>query len=237
MGHRQDHGVVATRPGLLDQRQVIFPFGGLRFHPGIVDIHLGAVDTQGVDQIDDPGIAYIRAILLEGQTHHQQTRPLNRNFCADHQAYDIAGNIFAHPVIDPAAGQNHIRMMAHRLGLVGQIVGIDADAVPTHQARAKVKEIPLGGRGVKHIGGIDTHTPENHCQFINQSDIDIPLGVFNHLGGLGDLDGRGAVNSRIDHLAIEAGQFFRGLLVEPATTLTMDSSRWFWSPGLIRSGL
>jgi hypothetical protein len=33
--------------------------------------------------------------------------------------------------------------------------------------------------------GVDVHAPENHCQFVHQRDVHIPLGIFNHLGGFG----------------------------------------------------
>jgi predicted RNA methylase len=40
----------------------------------------------------------------------------------------------AHAVIDAPAGENHLGMMAERLGAMREIVGIDADAMTADEA-------------------------------------------------------------------------------------------------------
>ena len=52
----------------------------------------------------------------------------------------------AHAVVDPPAGQDHLGMVAQALGLGGEVVGVDADAVAADQARRERQEVPLGRR-------------------------------------------------------------------------------------------
>ena len=52
----------------------------------------------------------------------------------------------AHAVVDPPAGQDHLGVVAQALGLGGQVVGIDADAVAADQARRERQEVPLRRR-------------------------------------------------------------------------------------------
>jgi hypothetical protein len=54
----------------------------------------------------------------------------------DHLLDGLLGDELAHAVVDAPAGQDDLRVVAQHLGLVGQVVGVDADAVAAHQARA-----------------------------------------------------------------------------------------------------
>ena len=48
-----------------------------------------------------------------------------------------------------------LRDIAELLGLVREIIGIDADAVATHQARAEIQEVPFGARRREYLGRVD----------------------------------------------------------------------------------
>src|SRR5690606_40064764 len=71
--------------------------------------------------------------------------------------------ISAHRVVQAAAGQDDLGVVADGLRLVRQVVRVDADAVAAHQAGAERQEVPLGAGGLQHRFGIDRseeHTSE-----------------------------------------------------------------------------
>ena len=70
-------------------------------------------------------------------------------------------------VVQSASGQDHFfRGTTNRGRLVRQLIGIDANAVPTDQPRSKREEVPLGTGRMQHLLGIDAETLEYHGQFI-----------------------------------------------------------------------
>ena len=54
----------------------------------------------------------------------------------------------------------------------------------------------LGRLRMQRARVIDTELMEDDRQFVHQRDIDVALGIFDNLGGLGDLDRRGAMRNR-----------------------------------------
>src|SRR5262249_20936770 len=60
---------------------------------------------------------------------------------------------YAHPdgIVDAPTGKNHVGMIARFLRSIGEVIGIDPDAVATDQARGEVEKIPLGPGRCKHI--------------------------------------------------------------------------------------
>ena len=79
-------------------------------------------------------------------------------------------------------------MVADRLGLVGDVEGIDADAVAADQARPEGQEIPLGAGGVEHVVRVDAQPVADQGDLVDQGDVDVALGVLQHLGELRDPD-------------------------------------------------
>jgi hypothetical protein len=61
----------------------------------------------------------------------------------------------AHAVVDAAAGQDDLGVVADFLRLVGEVVRVDADAVAADQAGAEGQEVPLGAGGLQHLQGVD----------------------------------------------------------------------------------
>ena len=104
-------------------------------------------------------------------------------------------------------------MKADRLRLVGQIIGIDADAVAADQAGAVGVEVPFGAGGGEHLAGVEAEILEQHGKLVDQRDIHVALDVLDDLGGLGDPDrarpvGAGGDDAAID-LVDELGGFRR----------------------------
>ena len=101
-------------------------------------------------------------------------------------------------------------MVADLLGLVGQVVGVDADAVPTDEAGAEGQEVPFGAGGFQDLAGVDVELVEEDGEFVDEGDVDVALGVLDDLGGFGDADAGGAVGSRGDDAGVEVVDEFCG---------------------------
>ena len=52
-------------------------------------------------------------------------------------------------------------MVAKALGLVGEVVGVHADAVAADQAWAVLEKVPLGSGGFEHVAGVDSEAVKN----------------------------------------------------------------------------
>ena len=95
-------------------------------------------------------------------------------------------------------------MVAHALRLVGEVVGVDADAVPAHEAGAVLQEVPLRSGGFEHVAGVDSEAVKNEGELVHKRDVDVALGVFDCLGCLGHLDAGGEVGSGFDDAAVDS---------------------------------
>ena len=105
-------------------------------------------------------------------------------------------------------------MIAKCLGLVREIIGVHADAVTANQARPERQEIPFGRSGIEDLVCVDAHPLEDDRQLVDQRDVEIALGILDHLGGFGDHDVGRNERPGINDLAIEGidpkGGFGRG---------------------------
>ena len=97
-----------------------------------------------------------------------------------------------HPVVDAAAGEDDFRIVLNLLGPVGQVIGIDPDAVPAHQTGLEIEEVPLGVGGIEDVIDRNPELVKDHGHFIDEGDVDVALRILDHLGGLGRLDAGGA---------------------------------------------
>ena len=77
-----------------------------------------------------------------------------------------------------------------------------------------LRKLPLGASGGQNVGRTDAHAVEDDRELVHQGDVQIALGVLDHLGGFGDLDARGAVDARVDDGAVGGGDALerRGVL-------------------------
>ena len=94
-------------------------------------------------------------------------------------------------------------MEAQPLRLVGQVVGVHADAVPAHEAGAEGKEVPLRARRLQDLARVDPHSVEDLRELVHEGDVHVALGVLDHLRGLRHADRGGAVDARRDDRRVE----------------------------------
>ena len=185
VGHGDDYGLVGAGLRGRDRDDAIFAVGRLGVDPGVMDVHLDAIALQFLDYVDDPGVAQVGAVFLEGEAEQQYAGAVNRDIVQGHQSRDLVGDVFAHVVVDAPAGQDHLGVEPDFLGLVGQVVRVNANAVATHQSGPERQEVPLAAGGGEDGVGVDVHFLEQHRQFVDQGDVDVALGVFDDLGGFG----------------------------------------------------
>ena len=135
--------------------------------------------------------------------------PLIEKPALDHLLDGLLGDVLAHAVVDAPAGQDHLRVIAERLGLVRQVVRVDADAVAADQAGAKRQEVPLRAGRLQHLERVDADAVEDQRQLVHQRDVEVALRVLDHLGRLGHLDARGLVHAGGDDAAVDLGHLLQ----------------------------
>ena len=150
-------------------------------------------------------------VFLECQSQHVDARALDLRAVADHVLDGLLGDELAHAVVDASPRQDHLRVIADLVGLVGEVVGVDADAVPADQAGPEGQEVPLGAGGLQHFERVDADAVEQDGELVHQGDVEVALRVLDHLGRLGDLDARRTVYARGDDALVESGDFFERL--------------------------
>ena len=79
-------------------------------------------------------------------------------------------DVATHAVIDPPARENDLCVMAELLGLVGEVVRINTNAMPPNQTGREFQKIPLGPRGIPMQRNVRTASEGNRrktssCRF------------------------------------------------------------------------
>ena len=182
--------------------------------PRVGNDHLDAPAFQFAHQIGDLAVADVRAVFLEGDALHADRAARDVDAVPQHQPDHIAGGVARHVVVDPAPGEDDLRVIADLFRLVGQIVRVNADAMPADHARAEGQEVPLAARCLENLQRVDIEAVEDDRKFIDQGDVQVALGVLDDLGCFGHLqagcrEGAGGDDAgveRIDRL----GDFRRG---------------------------
>src|SRR5690606_12507098 len=113
---------------------------------------------------------------------------------------------------ETAAGENDFRMVANALSFVGQVVGIDANAVATDQTGTERQAVPLGTGGREYGFGVDTHLVDDDRQFVDQRDVEITLCVLYDLGSFGALNAACLVGADSDDFVVQRINPFGSLL-------------------------
>ena len=174
-------------------------------------MHLNAIRLQLIDDVNDLGIAQIATVLLERQSQNIDFGTFDVATAGDHVLDGLLGDELPHAIIDTPASQDDLRVVAQHLCLVSQVVGIHANAVAANQAWFETQKVPFGPRCFKHLGGINAHLVKNDGQLVHQRNIQIALGILDHLCSLGCLDAGGPVNPRHNDGFIQLGYLVQGL--------------------------
>ncbi len=158
--------------------------------------------------IGDAGVSDIGNILFEGKPEYEYFGLPDVHSFGEQSLDGLLGDIETHGIVDVPSGEDHVGMVADLLGLVGEVVGIDPDAVAADEPRREFQEIPLGSGGFEGFIRIYVHFVANNGQFVHQGDIQVALRVFDDLGGLGNLDGGDRINAGGNDQAVQVGDGF-----------------------------
>lgn len=203
VGHGGDAGVELLAGGeFVDYFEAVFAAHGFGVCPGVEDGDGEVVLMQGLDDVDYLGIAHVGAVFLEGEAQDEDVAAEYLDAFLEHELDDAVGHVGAHAVVHASAGEDDFGVVAVALGALGQVVGVDADAVAADESGFEGQEVPLGGCGFEDVGGVDAHQCEDFREFVDEGDVDVALGVLNHLGGFGDLDGARQVGTGGYHAAV-----------------------------------
>ena len=110
-------------------------------------------------------------------------------------------------------------MIAQLLGLIGEVVGVNTNAVAAYQTGTEAQSIPLGIHAVHHFVGIDAHAVKHHGQLIHEGNVDVPLAVLHYLDGLGSFDGGNGVSTHLDDLIIDMLDLVQGICIHTGDDL------------------
>lgn len=202
--HSKDDSVISARLRVVRQgRDLVFVRGFSNINPRVVDIDLGVVAGEFAHDVDDLGVAQVRATFLEGKAEDEDSGVDDLHFALRHELDDFVGDIAGHAVIDAPAGEDDFGVVTDLLRLVGQVVGIDADAVTADQTGTKGQEVPFAAGRFEDFEGIDAQPMEYQGKLVHQGDIEVALGVFDHLGRFGDFDRTRPVGAGGDDAAIQ----------------------------------
>src|SRR3546814_21050946 len=89
---------------------------------------------------------------------------------------------------------------------MGEVEGIDADAVSADQPGGEAQEVPFRTGGIQYVVHGDAHLAEDHGDFVDEGDVDVALRVLDHLGGLGGADVLGDEDVAVVDRTVDGGQ-------------------------------
>ena len=203
VGDGDDDGVVGPSGRLLHRGDAVFMLGGSSIGPGVEHVGLHMVVGQFFDDVHHAGVAQVGAVFFEGKAQHQHAGALHMDAALGHGFDELGDHVGAHAVIQAATGQDDLGVVAHGLGLVGEVIRVHANAVAADQTGTKGQEVPLAAGGLQHGFGVNVHLVEDERQLVDEGDVEVALGVLYDFGGFGYFDTRGLVGAGGDDLLVE----------------------------------
>lgn len=135
MGDGGDGGVEFLTGGkFVDYGEAIFALDCGRIGPGVVDCDVEVVFLEGLDDVDDLGVAHVGAVLFECEAEDYDVAVEHLDAFFEHEFDDAVGYISAHAVVHAAAGEDYLRVVTVALGALGEIIGIDTDTVAADES-------------------------------------------------------------------------------------------------------
>ena len=138
--------------------------------------------------VDHLRVAQVGHVLLEGQAEHEHLLGPAAGASGRDFIGDPGGDVGPHVVIDAPSGQDDLRVVAVRPRDMGEVERIDPDAVAADGAGLEIQEVPLGVRRLEDVVDREAEAVEDHGHFVDEGDVEVALGVFDHLRGLGRPD-------------------------------------------------
>lgn len=187
----------------VDYGEAVLALDGGGVGPGIVDSDVEIIFFESLDDVDDLGVAHVGAILLECEAKDEDVAVEHLNALFKHEFDDAVGYISAHAVVHAASCEDNLGIVAIALGTLGEVIGVDADAVAPDESGLEGKEVPFGRSSLENVGCVDAHECEDFRKLVDESDVDVALRVFDDLGGFGYFDRGGEVSAGGDDAAVD----------------------------------
>ena len=83
------------------------------------------------------------------------------------QFHRMFSNKLTHAIVDSPACQDDFGMVSHGFGFSRQVIGIDADTMPSHQSRTKFQEIPFCPGRFQDGFRVDAQAMKDERQFVH----------------------------------------------------------------------
>lgn len=144
VGNGGDSGIEFLFLGkLVDYGKSIFVLNSCGICPRVVYGDIEVVLLESFDDVNDFGVAHIGTIFLEGEAEHEDVATKYLYAFFEHELDYTVGNICPHAVVHAASGEDNFRIVAVALGALGEIIGVNSDAMTANETRLEGKEIPL----------------------------------------------------------------------------------------------
>ena len=213
MRHGKNHGVAVFDTVKRSKLESVFLFCTCLVRNGVADDRLDSVLGKLVYNVDDPCVSCIGAVFLKGEAQNGDLGIFYRASAFRKKLDERLHNVLTHVIVDASARKNDLTVIADLLGLIRQIVRVNADAVTADKTGGKLEEIPLCSRRLEDGFGVDSELMEDNRKLVHKGDIDIPLAVFDDLCRLGNLDAFGSVYAGFDNKLIDLGNRIKRLFV------------------------
>src|SRR5690606_20628622 len=132
----------------------------------------------------------------------------NREAFSHHEEGHSIRDVGAHAIVDSAASEDDLRVIADFLGAVSEIIWVHADAMAADEAGGERKKVPLCGGGAENVLCIQAELMKDDGELVHQSDVEVSLGILDDFGRLCDLDRGRAMGPRRDYRCIKSVDSF-----------------------------
>jgi len=201
--HGDDGCVVGLWLRAGQQVQAVFALRLGRVNAGVVHVHVHVVAAQRAHDVQHLGVAQVGAVFFEGKAQHEHARTYGVHAALQHELDGLVSHIGAHGVVDAAPGEDDLRVIARFFGFVGEVVWIDSNTVPAHEAGSERQKVPLGACRFEHFLRVYAQAVEEQRELVDEGDVDVALGVFDDFGCLCHADAAGLVRAGGDDLRIQ----------------------------------
>lgn len=130
-------------------------------------------------------------IRLVGETENENFAAIDGFFLIIESGHGAADDVIRHGPVDLAGEFDELGIDAEFASLPSKVERIDGDAVTTEPgSRVEGGESEgFGGGGTDDLPNIDAHRIGDRFEFVDETDIDRAIDVFEQLGELGNLGG------------------------------------------------
>ena len=181
-----------------------------------------ALLLQLLDDAQRRALAVVVDVLFVSNTQHQHLRAVHRLFgAAVQELCGAVDAVFRHLVVNHHRAFDHRGVEAVLSGFPGEVVRVQRDAVSA-QTRSRIERLEAVGLGLSRVHNLphaDAHFVAEHGQLVDQTDVDVAVGVFENLLHLGDRRAGYLIDLAVQHRAVHGGDDLGGVLADGADNL------------------